>query len=87
MIFGRIKKRWRALFRKNELERELDAELRFHLERDTAQNLQSGMSAEEARLVALRSFGGFEQSKEECRDARGVRVLEELSHPPILGGC
>ncbi len=79
MILERIKKRWRALFRREELERELDAELRFHLERDTAQNLQSGMSAEDARLAALRSFGGFEQSKEECRDARGVRVIEELS--------
>jgi putative ABC transport system permease protein len=78
VILERIKKRWRALFRSEELERELDAELRFHLERDTAQNLQSGMSAEEARLAALRSFGGFEQSKEKCRDARGVRVVEEL---------
>ena len=78
VLLERIKKRWRALFRSEELERELDAELRFHLERDTAQKLQSGMSAEEARLAALRSFGGFEQSKEECRDARGVRLLEEL---------
>src|ERR1700730_15120743 len=78
VILERIKKRWRALFRRDEIERELDAELRFHLERDTAQNLQSGMDAEEARLAALRSFGGLEQSKEECRDARGVRVIEEV---------
>jgi putative ABC transport system permease protein len=78
MTFERIKKRWRALFRSEELEHELDTELRFHLERDTAQNLESGMSAEEARLAALRSFGGVEQSKEECRDARGVRVIEEV---------
>jgi putative ABC transport system permease protein len=77
MSFAWFKKRWRALFRKDELERELDAELHFHLERETAQNLQSGMSAAEARLAALRSFGGFEQSKEECRDARGVSVIEE----------
>ncbi|HEY6122408.1 MAG TPA: permease prefix domain 1-containing protein [Pyrinomonadaceae bacterium] len=69
----------RALFRSEELERELDDELRFHLERDTAQNLQTGMSAEDARLAALRSFGGFEQSKEECRDARCVSVLQEMS--------
>lgn len=76
--FDRIKKRWRALFRRDELECELDAELRFHFERDTAQNLESGMNSEEARYAALRSFGGIEQSKEECRDARGVRILEEL---------
>lgn len=78
MILERIKRRWRALFHKDELERELDAELRFHLERDAAQNLQSGMSPEEARYAALRAFGGVEQSKEECRDARGVRILEEF---------
>ena len=42
MTFERIKKRWKALFRSEELERELDAELRFHLESDTAQNLRNG---------------------------------------------
>ena len=36
------------------------------------------MSAEEARSAALRSFGGVEQIKEECRDVRGTRVIEEL---------
>lgn len=78
MSFNRIKKRWRALFRRHEVERELEAELRFHLERDTAENLKRGMSPEEARFAALRSFGGVDQSREECRDARGVRLLEEF---------
>ena len=78
MSLDRIKKRWRALFRRDELERELDAELRFHLERDAAQNLRSGMNPEEARYAALRAFGGVEQSREECRDARGVRTVEEF---------
>ncbi len=78
MTFERIKKRWRALFRKEELERDLDAELRFHVERETAQNLRSGMDQDEARYAALRSFGGIEQSKEECRDARNVRLIEEF---------
>ena len=48
MDFDRIKKRCRALFRRDELERDLDAELRFHLKRDAAHNLQSGMNPEEA---------------------------------------
>lgn len=78
MTFERIKRRWRALFHKDDLERELEAELRFHLERDAAQNLESGMSAEEAHYAALKSFGGMEQAKEECRDARGSRLIEEL---------
>lgn len=78
MSFERIKRRWRALFHKDELERDLAAELRSHLERDAAQNLQGGMNPEEARYAALRAFGGVEQSREECRDARGVRIIEEL---------
>ncbi|MDX6614316.1 MAG: hypothetical protein QOD75_3502, partial [Blastocatellia bacterium] len=78
MGLARIKKRWRALFHRNELERELDAELRFHLERDAAENLERGMDPEEARYAALRNFGGVEQSREECRDARGVRIIHEL---------
>src|SRR5882724_7213803 len=78
VTFNRIKRRLRALFRKDEMERELDAELRFHLERDTEQNLQSGMNSEEARYAALKSFGGIEQSKEECRDAHAVQFIEEF---------
>ena len=85
MTFNRISKRVRALFRKNKLEQELDAELRFHLERLTAQNLQSGMSPEHAHYSALKTFGKFEQSKEECRDARGVRWIDELRHDLRFG--
>ncbi|HEX5885342.1 MAG TPA: ABC transporter permease, partial [Pyrinomonadaceae bacterium] len=73
-----IKRRLRALFRRNQLERELDDELRFHLERDAAQNLRSGMNSEDAYYSALKSFGPLERSKEECRDARGVRLIEEF---------
>ena len=53
-----IRSRLRALFRKNEVERELDDELRYHLEKAIAQNIARGMSAEEARRAALVGFGG-----------------------------
>jgi len=78
VIFNRIKRRISALFRKDEMEHDLDAELRFHLERDTELNLQSGMNSEEAHYAALKSFGGVEQSKEECRDAQRLRLIEEF---------
>jgi len=78
MTFDRIKRRWRALFRRDELEQELADELRFHLERDAAQNIRNGMNEEDARYAALKSFGGVEQAKEECRDARGMRFIENL---------
>jgi predicted permease len=77
-MWHRLKMRWRALFRKEEVERELEAELRFHLEREAAQHRRGGMNAEHAHQAALKSFGALERSKEECRDARGVRLVEEF---------
>jgi putative ABC transport system permease protein len=56
----------------------MDEELRFHLEKETQQNVARGMSPGEARRAALVDFGGAERVREECRDARGVRPLEEL---------
>ena len=71
-------RRLRALFRKEELDQQLSDELAFHLEKQIEQNIAAGMSAEEARYAALRSFGGVEQVKEECRDAWGVRFIDTL---------
>jgi predicted permease len=70
--------RLHALFRKSRAEREMDDELRFHLEMQIDENIKRGMRPEEARYAALRGFGGVEQVKEECRDTRGIRWLDEL---------
>jgi putative ABC transport system permease protein len=77
-MFDRLRMRWRALFRKEQLERELEDELSFHLEREAAQNLRDGMNPDDARYSALKSFGQLERSREECREARGVRLIEEF---------
>ncbi|HEY9283912.1 MAG TPA: ABC transporter permease [Pyrinomonadaceae bacterium] len=77
--------RLRALLRRREAERELDAELRYHLERQIEQNVAGGMGREEARRAALKEFGGLPQAKEYCRDARGVRVVEDLWHDVRYG--
>jgi predicted permease len=69
---------FRSLFRRNADERDLSDEMRFHLERHIQQNLASGMSPRDARSAALRDFGGLEQVKEQCRDARRVNFLESL---------
>src|SRR5262249_54954963 len=58
--------------------RELDEELRHHIEQQTEQNIRLGMNPEEARHAARRAFGGVEQAKERSRDARGMRWLEDL---------
>jgi predicted permease len=77
-MLNTLKTRLRAMLRKSEMERELDEELRHHIERQTEQNIRLGMNPEEARSAARKAFGGVEQAKERSRDARGVRWLEEL---------
>jgi macrolide transport system ATP-binding/permease protein len=77
-LVEKLRLRGRTLFRRGRVERELGDELRFHLEQQIAENLAAGMSAEEARYAARRSVGGAEQIKEECRDMRGVRYIENF---------
>src|SRR5215475_10659846 len=77
-MLSNLMTRLRALLRKSEVERELDEELRYHIEQQAEQNIRLGMNPEEARQAALKSFGGVEQAKERSRDARGVRWLEEI---------
>ncbi len=69
---------WHRLLRGNALEQQLDKELRFHLEQHTADLIARGQNPEEARRLARLELGGPEQVKEECRDARGTRWLEDL---------
>jgi putative ABC transport system permease protein len=70
--------RLRSLFRKRQADRELNDEFQFHLEHQIEDFLARGMSKEEARLAALRSLGGMEQLKEECREMRRVAYLENF---------
>src|SRR5262245_33436151 len=67
-----------ASLRRRKTEREMDAEMRFHLEMQTAENIRRGMSEEEARRAALLSFGGVEQVKEAYRDLSRFRLIEGL---------
>jgi predicted permease len=57
-------------------EKRLNRELQFHLDQLTAKYIQQGMSEEEARRRARSEFGGLEQVKEECRDARPALWLD-----------
>ena len=68
--------RFAQLFGRQRLESDLEDELRAHLEMAAETNRHKGMSAEEARREALRSFGGVEQAKELYRDQRGLPMIE-----------
>jgi putative ABC transport system permease protein len=71
--------RFGALFCEKGLEQRLEDELKSHLEMLVEENLKKGMSAEEARYAALRSFGGIEQTKETYRQQRGLPFIESLA--------
>jgi len=66
------------LFRRRQMEAELDKELRFHFESQVADKVRSGIPEAEARRQARLEFGGIEQIKEDCRERRGTMGLESL---------
>ena len=71
--------RLRALFRRKRLEGQLDEELRFHFEQQVEKNVAHGLPRVEARRQAWLAFGGIDQVKEECREARGIALLETVA--------
>jgi len=74
-----LRLRLRSLFRRSAVERDLSDELGDHLERKAAQYQSSGLTAEEARRAALHDIDGLELRKEQCRDTRRVRPIEDLA--------
>src|ERR1017187_390666 len=78
-FLGSLFARLAALWRRAKLDREMDEEMRWHVEMETERNCAAGMSPDEARCAALRQFGGLDQLKERERDARGWVWLEQLA--------
>jgi putative ABC transport system permease protein len=74
----RLTMAWRSLFRRAKVEQELDLELQFHLDQQTAEHLAAGMGPDEARAAALRSIGNVTRVKDACRDSLGVRLADDL---------
>ena len=71
--------RLRSLVRRNDVERELDEELRFHIDQETERLVANGMSPETARETVRRTFGNVGALKDESRDARGIRFIENAA--------
>src|SRR6185312_1880455 len=74
-----LSERWRALFRRERADRELDEELSFHVEQDVAARVARGVDPDAARRDALIALGGMSQVRDGVREARGVRPLEDLA--------
>src|SRR5262245_40875788 len=81
MLFQHLLQLWRrlrSLLRRGRYEREMEEEMRFHLEMQVEQNLSSGMAAEEARYAARRQFGNQTWLKEVSREMWSLRFIETL---------
>lgn len=74
-----VRLRLRSLFLRTRIERELDEELQYHLDREVERSVAAGMTPEDARYAALRSVKNVEQRKEECRDMRGLVSFDNLA--------
>ncbi len=80
-MFDRLRQlcqRFAALFRRAQLDRDLDAEMAAHFALAIEENLHHGMSPDEARRQALIQFGGTQQTKEIHRGARSISSIEIL---------
>jgi len=78
-MWARVTNALRVIFHRRAVERDLDEELRFHLDMQAQEHVRRGLPPEDARAAAQRSFGGYERVKEQCRDARGARFTEMLA--------
>src|SRR5262245_36880407 len=74
--FYTIPLRLRSIFRRRQVERDLDDELQYHLDKKIEEMLSRGLDRAEARNAALRAMDGLTQRKEECRDARRVNLID-----------
>ena len=70
--------RVRSIVRRRQVDRDLDDEIQYHLERQVEDRVAAGMDRDEARREVLRGFGEVVRAKEQCRDARGVNAIDSI---------
>jgi putative ABC transport system permease protein len=80
-----IWRRIHAFGKSREAKREIDEELRFHLEQRTVDNVAKGMAPEEAVRTARKQFGNWQAIREECREVRGASFGETLGQDIRFG--
>jgi predicted permease len=79
-MLTRLRSLWRTLLRRRDFEDEMAQEVRFHLEQHTDDLVRSGLTVEEATRRARIELGSVDNVKADCREASGLRVLDELHH-------
>src|SRR5450755_87723 len=76
-LLNTIWHRLRTLGGAKTVKQEIDDELRFHIERSTAENTAAGMSPDAAAREARKRFGNLQSVREKCRDVRGANIGAE----------
>ena len=79
-MFSRLRSYLTAWTRRDGFEESLDEEVRFHLDAYARDLIRSGVPAAEARRRARVQFGSVEGVKDGCRQARGLRLVDEAGH-------
>ncbi len=77
-MLARLRSWLRAVLRRSRVEREMDTELRWHLDEYVEHLIRSGLSREEAQRRARLELGDIEVQKEKCRDSLGLRFWDEV---------
>ena len=83
-MWSRVRSWLRAVMRRSRMEREMDAELCFHIEAFAEDLVRRGVPRAKALRRARIEFGGVERAKEECREARGVSLFDGLKQDLLL---
>src|SRR5689334_6961894 len=84
-LLKKASRRLQTLSDRDRFERDLEDEMKFHLEMETAKHVEQGMSPEEARALARRELGPVDRFKDEVRDARGVTWMDDLRRDVRFG--
>jgi predicted permease len=84
-LINRLRAQWKNVFRRNQLNLDLDEELRAYVELVSAEKVRSGMSPGEANRHTRRDMGGVEQVKQRVRDIRAGALLERLAQDVRYG--
>jgi putative ABC transport system permease protein len=85
-MFNRLRHLARSLFTRSGVERDLDDEIRDHLDRDIADRVRHGVPLREARRQALADFGGVDHVREQLRDEHGISLAEDLARDARFAG-
>jgi len=77
-IWSQVRSWTSAMLGRTRMEREMEEEMRFHVEARARDLARGGLSAQEAHRQARLEFGGIETAKHECREAVGVSLVETV---------